>query len=172
MAFFSSKPSLFNRFTFLSRAEAPRVKAGTIMFLPPRNKVPSKALTDPNLRISPVVILSCPEPKKISLNSQVKIAIVSHTQAYPHSILFFHSKILRLTKDKQMTSFNNTSIKKHMANKGIKFRSGVVAAQCSGYVRLVTASKPYTNNALKLRNGKGIKGIILMWVLKIPTRWG
>jgi hypothetical protein len=56
-----------------------------------------------------------------------------------------------------MTSFNGTPIKKHLASRGIKHKFGAVAAQRSGYRRVVTASKPYAKDTLKLRNGKGMK---------------
>ena len=57
----------------------------------------------------------------------------------------------------QMTSFNGTPIKKHLATKGIKHKFGAVAAQRSGYLRVVTASKPCAKDTLKLRNGRGMK---------------
>lgn len=56
-----------------------------------------------------------------------------------------------------MTSFNGTVIKKHLAAKGIKKRTGAEAAAYSGYLRVATASKPYAQDTLKLRNGKGMK---------------
>jgi hypothetical protein len=56
-----------------------------------------------------------------------------------------------------MTSFNGTSIRKHLAEKGIKKRTGVEAAKYSGYLRVATASEPYALHTLKLRNGKGMK---------------
>lgn len=57
----------------------------------------------------------------------------------------------------QMTSFNGTSIKKHLAAKGIKKRTGAEAAAFSGYLRVATASKPFAQDTLKLRNNKGMK---------------
>ena len=56
-----------------------------------------------------------------------------------------------------MTSFNGTPIKKDLATKGIKRKPDSVAAQFSGYNRIVTASKPCTKDTLKLQNSKGVK---------------
>jgi hypothetical protein len=56
-----------------------------------------------------------------------------------------------------MTSFANATIKSHLAAKGIKHTHGAVAAQRSGYLRVVTASKPSAKDTLKLRLGRGMK---------------
>jgi len=56
-----------------------------------------------------------------------------------------------------MTSFHGSTVKAHLAAKGIKTDSGTEAAERSGHLRVVTASKPHAKDVLKLRNGKGMK---------------
>ncbi len=56
-----------------------------------------------------------------------------------------------------MTSFHGNTIKSHLAQKGIKHRTGTLAAEKAGYLRVVTSSKPYAKDVLKLRNGNGMK---------------
>ena len=56
-----------------------------------------------------------------------------------------------------MTSFHGRAIKKHMASKGVKVNTGVLAAQRFGYLRVATESKPFAKDTLKLRNGKAMK---------------
>jgi hypothetical protein len=145
-------------FTCISPAEASLIKAGTVMFLPPCDLVPQKTYTDPNLHFGafnhPIIILSCPEDESMTLDSKVKIAIVSPS---PLFLFFFFFRKKAEHKNKQMTSFNGTPIKKHLAAKGIKHKLGSVAAQRSGYLRVVTASKPCAKDTLKLRNGRGMK---------------
>lgn len=69
-----------SNFRLVAEAEAPRVLAGTIMFLPPKDKTPKGAWTDPELLDGafnhPVAIVSCPQPKEIQHTSHVEIAIV------------------------------------------------------------------------------------------------
>lgn len=69
-----------SNFRLIAKAEAQRVMAGTIMFLPPREQVPKGAYTDPGLQVGafnhPVVIAFCPQPKEITLSSHVEIAVV------------------------------------------------------------------------------------------------
>ncbi|TVY51615.1 hypothetical protein LSUE1_G010148, partial [Lachnellula suecica] len=122
-------------FRLVAAAETPRVLAGTIMFLPPKNIVPKGAYTDPKLLDGafnhPCAIVSCPSPKEITHTSHVEIAI--------------------------MTSFHGSTVKAHLASKGIKTSSGALAAERSGHLRVVTASKPLAKDVLKLRDGKGMK---------------
>ncbi|RDL31341.1 uncharacterized protein BP5553_09550 [Venustampulla echinocandica] len=124
-----------DKFEFLTAAQAPRIAPGTIMFLPPKDRVCNGAYTDPELHTGaynhPVVIISCPEDQPMKHHSLVEVAI--------------------------MTSFNGTSIRKHLAAKGIEIRTEALAAQRAGYLRVVTTSKPHTHDTLKLRNGKGMK---------------
>lgn len=47
-------------------------------------------------------------------------------------------------------------IKSHLAQKGIKYRTENLAAERSGYLRIVTSSKPFAKDVLKLKNGKGM----------------
>jgi hypothetical protein len=56
-----------------------------------------------------------------------------------------------------MTSFGATSLKAHLQLKGLRFHTPALAAQYSGHLRVVTANKPFAKDALKLRNGKGMK---------------
>ena len=56
-----------------------------------------------------------------------------------------------------MTSFHGNAIKKHFAAKGVKLNTGVLAAQCFGYLRVATESRPSARDTLKLRNGKAMK---------------
>jgi hypothetical protein len=56
----------------------------------------------------------------------------------------------------QITSFSGTMIKSHLALKGIKYRSGTLAAERAGYLRIVTSSKPHAKDVLKLKNRKGM----------------
>jgi hypothetical protein len=56
-----------------------------------------------------------------------------------------------------MTSFNGTTIRAHLAKKGISTSNGAEAAARGGYLRVVTASKPHALGTLKLRHGKGMK---------------
>ena len=56
-----------------------------------------------------------------------------------------------------MTSFGATSLKSHLSLKGLKFHTPALAAQYSGHLRVVTANKPFAKDALKLKNGKGMK---------------
>ncbi|TVY34453.1 hypothetical protein LSUB1_G006004, partial [Lachnellula subtilissima] len=122
-------------FRLVAEAEVPRVLAGTIMFLPPKDKIPKGAWTDPELLDGafnhPVAIVSCPQPKEIQHSSHVEIAI--------------------------MTSFHGSTVKAHLAAKGIHTTSGTLAAERSGHLRVVTASKPHAKDVLKLRDGKGMK---------------
>ncbi|KAH6662505.1 hypothetical protein B0J14DRAFT_645313 [Halenospora varia] len=123
-------------FRFVTPAEAPEILSGTIMFLPPHDKLPQNTFTDPELLAGaynhPVVVISCPSTKTIRHDSKVEIAI--------------------------MTSFNSTPIRTHLRqSRNQAFSSGSIAAQKSGYLRVVTASKPYAHDTLKLRNGKGMK---------------
>jgi hypothetical protein len=66
-------------FRLISPSEAPRVLEGTVMFLPPKDKIPGNLYTDPSMNIGaynhPVVILSCLS-KSLTLSSKVEIAIV------------------------------------------------------------------------------------------------
>jgi hypothetical protein len=68
-------------FRLISPSEPPKIKPGTIMFLPPRSGIPTGARTDPEMNEGafnhPVAIVSCPETKKMKHNSLVEIAIVS-----------------------------------------------------------------------------------------------
>jgi hypothetical protein len=70
-------------FRLLTAAEAPRVQEGTIMFLPPHDKIPKGLYTDPGMNLGaynhPVVVLSCPS-KNLTLDSKVEIAIVRSPQ--------------------------------------------------------------------------------------------
>ncbi|CAG8975890.1 hypothetical protein HYALB_00006507 [Hymenoscyphus albidus] len=87
-------------FRLVSSAEAPQTAEGSILFLPPRDIIPKDAFVDEELNAGafnhPVVVTSCPSPKKIKHDSVVEIAI--------------------------MTSFNNTLLKKYLAQKGIVCR--------------------------------------------------
>lgn len=56
-----------------------------------------------------------------------------------------------------MTSFHGSTVKAHLASKGIRTASGTLAAERSGHLRVVTASKPHAKDVLKLRDGKGMK---------------
>ena len=56
-----------------------------------------------------------------------------------------------------MTSFHGSTVKAHLAAKGIHTASGTLAAERSGHLRVVTASKPHAKDVLKLRDGKGMK---------------
>jgi hypothetical protein len=56
-----------------------------------------------------------------------------------------------------MTSFHGTAIKKHVAAKGVKLKTGALAAQRFGYLRVATESRPFAKDTLKLRNGKAMK---------------
>jgi hypothetical protein len=56
-----------------------------------------------------------------------------------------------------MTSFHGTAIKKHVALRGVKLNTGVLAAQRFGYLRVATESKPFAKDTVKLRNGKEMK---------------
>jgi hypothetical protein len=56
-----------------------------------------------------------------------------------------------------MTSFGATSLKAHLQLKGLKFHTPTLAAQYSGHLRVVTANKLFAKDALKLRDGKGMK---------------
>jgi len=56
-----------------------------------------------------------------------------------------------------MTSFHGSAIKKHVAAKGVMLKTGVLAAQRFGYLRVATESKPFAKDTLKLRNGKAMK---------------
>jgi hypothetical protein len=56
-----------------------------------------------------------------------------------------------------MTSFGATSLKAHLQLKGLKFHDPALAAQYSGHLRVVTPNKLFAKDALKLRNGKGMK---------------
>ncbi|TVY42806.1 hypothetical protein LOCC1_G007472 [Lachnellula occidentalis] len=122
-------------FRLVAPAEAHRVLAGTIMFLPPKDKIPKGAWTDPELLDGafnhPVAIVSCPQPKEMQHTTHVEIAI--------------------------MTSFHGSTVKAHLAAKGIHTASGTLAAERSGHLRVVTASKPYAKDVLKLRDGMGMK---------------
>ncbi|EHK97492.1 hypothetical protein M7I_6758 [Glarea lozoyensis 74030] len=121
-------------FNLITPSDAPRIAEGTIMFLPPHDQIPAGTYTDPSMNIGaynhPIVILSCPK-SPLRLDSKVEIAI--------------------------MTSFHGTSIRTHLASKGIVTATGAEAAAKAGYLRVVTASKPHALGTLKLRNGKGMK---------------
>ncbi len=56
-----------------------------------------------------------------------------------------------------MTSFHGTAIKKHVAAKGVKLNTGVLAAQRFGYLRIATESRPFAKDTLKLRHGKAMR---------------
>jgi len=56
-----------------------------------------------------------------------------------------------------MTSFHGTAIRKHIAPKGMKAKTEALAAKRFGYLRVVTESRPHTQDTLKLRKGKGVK---------------
>jgi hypothetical protein len=68
-------------FKLINPSEPPRIKPGTIMFLPPKSGVPIGAQTDPEMNEGafnhPVAIVSCPETKQMKHTSLVEIAIVS-----------------------------------------------------------------------------------------------
>lgn len=55
-----------------------------------------------------------------------------------------------------MTSFHGSTVKAHLASKGIVTASSSLAAERSGHLRVVTASKPHAKDVLKLRDGKGM----------------
>jgi hypothetical protein len=74
-------------FTFPKSLEVSLLRPGTIMLLPPKDLVPKAAYTDPKLHIGafnhPIVILSCPTPKLLTLDVKVKVAIVSLVHSLP-----------------------------------------------------------------------------------------
>ncbi|KAF8854613.1 hypothetical protein BDZ45DRAFT_693257 [Acephala macrosclerotiorum] len=116
-------------------SEVKSLTPGTILWLPPKGQLPDGTYTDRTLLDGgynhPVIIVSCPPAKEIKYKSHAEIAII--------------------------TSFHGNTIKSHLAQKGIKYTTGTLAAQKAGYLRIVTSSKPHAKDALKLRNGKGMK---------------
>ncbi|KUJ13004.1 uncharacterized protein LY89DRAFT_198170 [Mollisia scopiformis] len=115
--------------------EARLLLPGTILWLPPKDQIEEDRYTSPLLLDGafnhPVVILSFQEPNRVKYHSWAEIAII--------------------------TSFHGSTIKSHLAAKGIKHSTGVEAAEKAGYLRIVTASKPHAKDVLHLRDGKGMK---------------
>ncbi|KAG9231261.1 hypothetical protein BJ875DRAFT_517596 [Amylocarpus encephaloides] len=122
--------SSYPKFHMLTPEDEGSVLPGTILFLPPKEIVPTNAHAEAELPDGaynhPVIVISTPSAKGV-----VKIAV--------------------------MTSFSNTSIRLHLASKGIKRQTGAIAAAKGGYLRVVTASKPTSKDSLKLRFKKGMK---------------
>ncbi|CZR54737.1 uncharacterized protein PAC_04621 [Phialocephala subalpina] len=116
-------------------SEVKSLAPGTILWLPPKDQLPVGTYADPKLLDGgynhPVIIVSYPPVKEVKYTSRVEIAIV--------------------------TSFHGNTIKSHLAQKGINYKTGTLAAQKAGYLRIVTSSKPHAKDVLKLRNGKGMK---------------